>query len=348
PWMRRTRRRVIKPSRLIAQAVGRARISRDNLETPFHELVFRVPIVHDNQGTVRGDVVRPARDGPFRRRRDDPFANRRALPAVILDQELDPRVPVARIEVIDLVQKVVEKLVVRDEQVHFSLERRRGRLHIWRQSIEIDVRVHTDPDDHVVGFPPVDAFRQDPGNLAVLVDRVIRILQPREDAEMSERLHDRHAHEKAEDPRVRLLRPEDHGKIEAAGRRGPGAALPAPPCRLAVRPEDESLFEVFLEQLLRGLVRRLDVVIVPHGAAHELPIRFVEFADLQHRTDARAAISTFPAQEAMCAAAGAFAFARSWLARNPQNMIAIPTNSPMYRAHEIPYRARDAPPAMTK
>src|SRR5438132_13616899 len=28
-------------------------------------------------------------------------------------------------------------------------------------------------------------------------------------------------------------------------------------------------------------------------------------------------------------------------------MIAIPTTSPIYRAHEIPYRARDAPPAMT-
>src|SRR5438876_9898181 len=327
---------------------GWIRVSGGDLETPFHELVFRVRIVHDNQGTVRGDVVRPARDGPFRRRRGDPFANRRALPAVILDQELDPRVPITRIEVIDLVQQVVEKLVVRDEQVHFSLERRRGRLHILRQSIEIDVRVDADPDDHVLGFPPVHAFRQDPSNFTVLVYRVIRILQPREDAEMSERLHDRHAYEKAEDPRVRLLRPEDCREIQAAGRRRPSPALPASPGRLAVRPEDESLFKVFLEELLRGLVRRLDVVVMPHGAAHELPIRVVGFRGLQHRADARAAISTFPAQEGMCAAAGAFAFARSWLARNPQNMIAIPTNSPMYRAHEIPYRARDAPPAMTK
>src|SRR5207249_11236144 len=119
------------------------------------------------------------------------------------------------------------------------------------------------------------------------------------------------------------------------------------PDPFAVRPEVEAPFYVFLDQLLRGFVRRLDVVIVPHGPAHELPGRFVEFADLQRRADARAAISTFPAQEGMCAAAGAFAFARSWLARKPQNMIAIPTNSPMYRAHEIPYRARDAPPAMT-
>src|SRR5256885_7890982 len=31
--------------------------------SPFHELVFRVRVVHDDQGTVRGDVVRPARDG---------------------------------------------------------------------------------------------------------------------------------------------------------------------------------------------------------------------------------------------------------------------------------------------
>src|SRR5438309_6176149 len=183
----------------------------------------------------------------------------------------------------------------------------------------------------MIGVPPVHAFRQDPRDLAVLVDRVIRILQPREDAEVPERLHDRHACEKAEDPRVRLLRTEDHRKIEAAEGRGPGPALPTPPGRLAVGPEDESFFEVFLEELLRGFVRRLDVVVMPYGPAHELPIRFVEFGNLQHRADARAAISTFPAQEGICAAAGAFAFARSWLARKPQNMIAIPTNSPMYR-----------------
>jgi hypothetical protein len=31
---------------------------------------------------------------------------------------------------------------------------------------------------------------------------------------------------------------------------------------------------------------------VPHGAAHELPARLVELADLQRRMDAQAAIST--------------------------------------------------------
>src|SRR5438309_11039877 len=173
----------------------------------------------------------------------------------------------------------------------------------------------------MIGVPPVHAFRQDPRDLAVLVDRVIRILQPREDAEVPERLHDRHAYEKAEDPRVRLLWTEDHGKIEAAERRGPGPTLPTPPGRLAVGPEDESFFEVFLEQLLRGFVRRLDVVVMPQSAAHELPVRFVEFADLQHRADARAAISTFPAQEGLYAAERAFAFTRSRLARLPQTLL---------------------------
>src|SRR5438309_4222614 len=119
----------------------------------------------------------------------------------------------------------------------------------------MDVRVDANPDVHVVGFPPVHAFRQDPSNLAVLVYRVIRILQPREDPEVPERLHDRHARQKAEDPRVRLLRTDNHGKIEAAERRGPGPTLPTPPGRLAVGPEDESFFEVFLEELLRGFVR---------------------------------------------------------------------------------------------
>src|SRR6267378_1579723 len=145
---------------------------------------------------------------------------------------------------------------------------------------------------------------------------------------------------------MRLLRPEDRGDIQATGRRGPGAALPTSPRGLANRPNNESFFEVFLEQFLRGFVGRLDVVVVPHGAAHELPVRLVEFADLQHRADARAAISTFPAQVGMCVAAGAFAFAKSWLARKPQNMTAIPTNSPIYSAHGRLKRAREPPAAM--
>src|SRR5437660_10880533 len=56
-----------------------------------------------------------------------------------------------------------------------------------------------------------------------------------------------------------------------------------------------------------------------------------------------ASISTFPAQVAARAAAGAFAFARSSLARKHQNIPAMPTNSPKYRAQERPKRPREPP-----
>src|SRR5438309_475059 len=189
--------------------------------------MLRVGLIHDNEGAIRRDVVGPTRDGPLRRGRAHPLADRRALTSVLLDEELDLRVPVPRVQIVELTEEVVEELVVRDEEVHLPLHRRRGGLEVRGEAVQVHVRVHADADDHVVRLPAVDALGEDSRDLATLVDCVVRVLQ--------------------------------------AGAR---------------------------------------------------------------------------------AAAGAFAFARSWLARKPQNITAIPTNSPMYRAQESPKRAREPPAAM--
>src|SRR5439155_8632125 len=84
----------------------------------------------------------------------------------------------------------------------------------------------------------------------------------------------------------------------------------------------------------------------PHGPSHDLSVRLVELADLQRKNRTRGVYFNVPGSGRPRAAAGAFAFARSWLARKPQNITAIPTNSPMYRAQESPKRAREPPAAM--
>src|SRR5438034_10538292 len=99
--------------------------------------MLRVGLIHDNEGAIRRDVVGPARDGPLRRRRAHPFADRRALTSVLLDEELDLRVPVPRVQIVELTEEVVEELVVRDEEVHLPLHRRRGGRKVWWGAVPI-------------------------------------------------------------------------------------------------------------------------------------------------------------------------------------------------------------------
>src|SRR5881396_1133004 len=268
--------------------------SRQDLELALDELMLRVVLIHDNEGAVRRDVVGPTGDGPLRRGRAHLLADRRALTAVLLDEELDLRVPVPGIQVVELIEEVVEELVVRDEEVHFPLYRRRGRLDVRRQAVEVHVRVHADADDDVVRLPAIHAFGEDSRDLATLVDRVVGVLQAREDPEMPQRLDDRHPGQEAEDPGLRLLRAEDDGSVQPSRRRGPGAALPPFARRLPVGPEDEAFLQVRLEQLLRGLVRRLEDIEVPHGPSHDLSVRVVELADLQRKNRTRGVYFNVP------------------------------------------------------
>src|SRR2546427_12631638 len=257
--------------------------SLEDLEGAFEELVLRSLVVRDHERTVRRDVVRLADHAIFPDHRGDPLPDRRALPAVVLQEEFDPRVAVPRIQVIDLVQEIVEEFFVRDEEAHFPLQRRGLRLDFGGELVQIHVRVHADAHDDVVHVVPVDALGQDPCNLPVLIHRVVRVLQAREDAEVAKRLHDRHPDEQAQEPGVRLLRSQNERGVQPAQRRGPCPAVSSTTGDLSVRPDDEAFLHVGLEEFLRGLVRRLDRVEVEDRAADRLAIGVVNLADLQRR-----------------------------------------------------------------
>src|SRR6266540_4230052 len=106
------------------------RRSLEHLERPFDELVFAACVVHDDEGAVGGDVVGASDHLPLRGGGHDPLPDRRALPPIVLQEKFDSGVPVSRVQVVDLIQEVVEELIVRDEQVHLPLQRRRVRLDV--------------------------------------------------------------------------------------------------------------------------------------------------------------------------------------------------------------------------
>src|SRR6267143_228154 len=300
-----------------------------DLKGAFDKLVALSLLIHDNQGTVCGDVVGPTCHRAFRGRSPNGLPDRRTLSAVFFQEELEACVAIPRVDVVHLVQKVVEELVVRDEETYLPLDRRGLRLHVGWQLLEVHIRVHADPDDDVIGLVPVNPLGENAGDLAVLVDRVVRVLQSRKDAEMAQGLDDGHADQHAEDPSVCLFRAEDCGHVKTSERRGPRTSLAAATGDLTIRPDDEALFNVRLEEFLRRLVRRLDDVEVADRSSNDFSIRLVELAQVQRRTDPWAAISTFLVHEETCTAAGALTLARSWLARNPRNITAIPASSPM-------------------
>src|SRR3989449_6153484 len=302
--------RVINPSRVglgsqRERHLGRASLHRswrrvgriftkslEDLEGSFEELVLRSLVVRNHERTVRRDVVRFADHAIFPDHRGDPLPDRRALPAVVLQEEFDPRVAVPRIPVVELMQEIVEEFFVRDEEAHFPLQCRGLRLDFGGELLQIHVRVHADAHDDVVHVVPVDALGQDPRNLPILIHRVVGVLQAREHAQLTQRLHDRHPDEQAQDPGMRLLRSQDERGVQPAERRGPGPAVSSTARGLTVRPDDEALLHVGLEKFLRGLVRRLDRVEMEDGPADDLAIRVANFADLQRESDERRDIST--------------------------------------------------------
>src|SRR2546426_798366 len=257
--------------------------SLEDLEGSFEELVLRSLVVRDDERTVRRDVVRLADHSVLPDHRRHPLPNRGTLPAVVLQEEFDSRVSISRIQVVDLVQKIVEEFLVRDEEVHFSLERRGFRLDFGRELVQVHIRVHADADDDVVHVVAVDALGEDPCNLSVLIHRVVRVLQAREYAEVTQRLHDRHPDEQAPKPGMRLLRSQDERCVQPAEGRGPCSAVSSPTRGLSVRPDDEAFLHVGLEELLRGLVRLLDRVEMKHRPADRLAVRVVNLAGLQRQ-----------------------------------------------------------------
>src|SRR2546426_7419569 len=110
PWSRRTRSvslilraRLDEASRSSCASQGLVSDSLEDLERAFKELVLRALVVHNDERPVRCDVVRLAGQLLFSDRHRDPLSDRRALPAVVLQKEFDPRVAVAGIQVVDLV-----------------------------------------------------------------------------------------------------------------------------------------------------------------------------------------------------------------------------------------------------
>src|SRR5438093_2945645 len=266
--------------------------SLEDLEGSFEELVLRSLVVRDHERTVRRDVVGRADHAIFPDHRGDPLPDRRALPAVVLQEEFDPRVAVPRIQVVELVQEIVEEFFVRDEEAHFSLQCCGLRLNFGRELVQVDIRVHANADHNVVHVVSVHALGQDPRDLPILIHRVVRVLQAREDAEVAKRLHDWHPDEQAQEPGMRFLRSQNERGVQPAQRRGPCPAVSSATCGLSVRPDDEALLHVGLEEVVRTPAPRLDRVEVEDGPADDLAIRVANFADLQRESDERRDLST--------------------------------------------------------
>src|SRR5207245_5082065 len=107
--------RVINPSRtgptrhrVPLELSGSVSDLLEDLEGAFKELVLRPLVVHDDERAVRCDVVCLAGHLLFSHRRGDPLPDRRTLPAVVFQQEFDPRVPVAGAEVLALMLELIK------------------------------------------------------------------------------------------------------------------------------------------------------------------------------------------------------------------------------------------------
>src|SRR5213594_514093 len=160
------------------------RPSLEDFQSSLKEIVFRSLLVDDDERPVRPNVLRLADHAGLPGHGRDPLSDRRTLPAVVLHEEFDPRVAVAGVQVVDLIQEIVEEFFIRDEEVHLSLQRRRLRLDLGRQLLQVHIRVHADADDHMVHIVPVYALGEDARDLPVLIHRVVRVLQAREHSEV--------------------------------------------------------------------------------------------------------------------------------------------------------------------
>src|SRR3990172_11448281 len=226
---------------------------------------FRLPPVrvHDDKRAEWCDVVPPTPDLSLRRRDDDVLSDRHAQAAIVLHEEVSPPHPVPRHDVLEVAEHVLEEIVVVDVFRYLPLHARRARPDVLREALEVDPRVHTDPDDRVERLAAVYALAENPANLLLEEHDVVRPLQVREHAVVAEGLHNGDSRQEAERLHVLRLRLEDEGNIETSRGRGPRTAVTASSRTLALRKDHSALLRGLAQEGLRDLVRRVDGV-KPH------------------------------------------------------------------------------------
>jgi hypothetical protein len=135
--------------------------SGDILDGPVDDLVAVFLIVQDQKGPGRRDVVGLPHNLALRSVDGHPLPDRPAGAPVLFHHQRGRRVPVARVDVVHLLEEVLKTLLVRYEEVHFPLEAGRALPHLRGKAIHIEVRVDPDSEDDMVDVAPIHAFGKD-------------------------------------------------------------------------------------------------------------------------------------------------------------------------------------------